>query len=44
MSYRTGLLPLCLRARSRTQQQPITVLFQNSAFMVEKHRCAKKQK
>ena len=33
---RTGPLSLCLRASSRTRQQPITVLCQNSAIIVEK--------
>ena len=36
--YRIGPLPLCLRASSRTWQQPTMVLYQNSALMVEKQR------
>ena len=39
--YRIGPLPLCLRASSCTWQQPTTVLYQNSALMVEKPRASR---
>ena len=36
--FRTALMALCMRASSRTDHKSSTVLFQNSAIIVEKPR------